>query len=94
MATYVGESKDQLSQRTVEELKNFVAKDAWISLRQYFTGAGNGPEAKVACVVITTLTREQQARNNARQLDLMERRFLLEAGKTETAPIQIADKPV
>jgi hypothetical protein len=85
MSTYVGENKQQLSTRSTDELKEMVCRDAWIALRQYFCGAGNGPEAKVSCVVITTLTREFQARNNARSLDLLERRLAIESG----SPIRI-----
>ena len=79
MATYVGESKDTLSHRTLKEVRDQVQKDAWIALRQYFCGAGNGPEAKVACVVISTIAREKQSENNARQLTLLEKRFSIEA---------------
>lgn len=81
MATYVGESKQELSARETTDIKKVVEKDSWIALRQYFSGAGNGPEAKVACVVIGTLAREQQARNNERQLDILERRLALGSGE-------------
>ncbi len=83
MSSYVGENKIELSEQSTETIKEKVTKDAWIALRQYFGGAGNGPEAKVACVVIGTLAREAAARNSARQLDLLERRFDLEAPKSE-----------
>jgi hypothetical protein len=75
MGTYVGESKDQMSKKTLGVIREQVRKDAWIALRQYFCGAGNGPEAKVACIVISTLAREHQANNNSRQLDILEKRL-------------------
>lgn len=84
MPHYIGESKEQLAKKEVGELKQAVQKDAWISLKQYFDGAGNGPEAKIACVVVGTLAREEQAKNNARQLDLLERRFMLDAPQNKT----------
>ena len=82
MSTHVGETKEQLSQKTLLTLKGEVQKDSWIALRQYFSGAGNGPEARVACVVLSTLAREKQSENNARQLTLLEKRFSIEAGRT------------
>jgi len=81
MATYVGETKEQLSHKNTPTIKQEVEKDSWIALRQYFCGAGNGPEAKIACIVIGTLAREHQARNSERQLDIIERRLALESGK-------------
>ena len=81
MSAYVGESKEQLAQKSTAVIKQEVEKDSWIALRQYFCGAGNGPEAKIACVVLSTLAREQQAANNKRQLDLVERRISLEVPK-------------
>ena len=75
---YIGKSKEQLQKSELVDLKKDVAKDAWISLKQYFDGRGNGPEAKVACVVIGTLAREEQAKNNSRQLDLLERRLAVD----------------
>lgn len=75
MAVAVDETKELLAEYTTDALKTKVEKDAWIALRQYFRGTGNGPEAKVACVVLGTLARERQAKNNARQLTLLERRF-------------------
>lgn len=74
--SYVGKSKEQLSKQDLESLKLDVAKDSWVSLKQYFDGRGNGQEAKVACVIIGTLAREEQAKNNARQLDILEKRLL------------------
>lgn len=88
MATYVGKTKENLSLQPVETIKADVTKDAWIALRQYFCNAHNGAEAKVACVVISTLAREFQARNNSRQLDILERRLQLEVGGTARPPTQ------
>ena len=41
-------TKEQLEKFNVEELKKGVEKDAWIALKQYFDGKGNGTEAKTA----------------------------------------------
>ena len=71
----VYESKDQLSKKPLHQLKDMVNKDAWIALSQYFNKKGNGSEAKVACVVIGTIAREMQSQNNARQLDIIEKRL-------------------
>lgn len=73
---FIGKSREQLQKENVTNIKSQVEKDAWISIKRYFDGAGNGPEAKVAAVVITTLAREQQAKNNSRQLDIIELRLL------------------
>jgi hypothetical protein len=81
MAIYIGESKEQLAKKDLKDLRTAVQKDAWISLKQFFDGAGNGAEAKVACVVIGTLAREEQAKNNARQLDILEKRLMLDSPK-------------
>ncbi len=79
---YVKSSKPELRRVEVGVLKKEVEKESWISLRQYFHGSGNGPEAKIACVVVTTLAREKQAENNKRQLDLVFQRMgLLEDKK-------------
>lgn len=74
--SFVGQSKEQLQKLSLKDIKEKTSHDAWIALKQYFDGKGNGPEAKVACVVIGTLAREEQAKNNARQLDLLEKRLL------------------
>lgn len=78
MSKKLDSSKTDLAKFHTSELKDQVEKEAWIALRRFFDGCGNGQEARVACVVIATLTREQQAKNNARQLALLERRFLLD----------------
>ena len=70
-------SKDQLEKLPLDKLKLETAKNAWVALKYYFDGGGNGSEAKVACVVIGTLAKEEQSRNNARSLDLIEKRLLL-----------------
>lgn len=80
MTTYVGETREELTKRSFENIKADVAKDAWIALRQYFCGNGNGIEARIACVVIGAIAREMQARNNSRQLDLVERKLQLDTG--------------
>jgi hypothetical protein len=72
---FIGKSKEQLKQVGLPEVKKEVEQDAWIALKQYFDGKGNGPEAKVACIVIGTLAREEQSKNNARQLDIIEARM-------------------
>jgi hypothetical protein len=81
---HVQKSKAELGLETTDTLKALVEKDAWVSLKQYFSGKANGPEARVACVVISTLARERAAVNNARQLALLEKRFLLEAPRPES----------
>ena len=53
------------------EVKSLVSKDAWISLKQYFDGRGNGSEAKVACVVIGAIAKEEQTKSHNRQIDLV-----------------------
>ena len=68
-------SKEELSEQTLAELKEETAKDAWIELKQYFDGRGNAPAAKIACIVIGALAREEQAKNNSRQLDILEKRL-------------------
>jgi hypothetical protein len=73
---YIGKNKEQLMKQDLSTIKGDVGKQAWVSLEQYFDGKGNGPEAKVACVVIGTLAREEQSKNNSRQLDLLEKRLL------------------
>jgi hypothetical protein len=84
MGGYMGKSKEQLLKMGAHELKQAVGVDAWVSLKQYFDGKGNGPEAKVACVVIGTLAREDQSRNNARQLDLLEQRLRINGGSAKS----------
>jgi hypothetical protein len=74
--TVMAKSREQLIEYDIDDLKASVEKDSWITLKQYFDGKGNGPAAKVACVVIGTLAKEQQSKNNARQLDIIERRLL------------------
>ena len=66
----VKRSKEQLQKLSTDNIKIEVEKDCWISLKRYFDGWGNGPEAKIAVVALGTLAKEQQSRNNARQLDL------------------------
>ena len=90
---YLGESKTELAVKTTQDLKRVVEKDAWIALRQYFSGLGNGSEAKVACVIIGTLAREEQAKNNARSLDILEKRLMLDRpqnGKPLEAHLELA----
>ena len=62
---------------TTEKLKQEGEKKAWVALNYYFDGGGNGPEAKVAVVALGTLAKELQSKNNARQLDMVEKRLLL-----------------
>jgi hypothetical protein len=69
--------KGDLREKTMEMLKKETEKEAWIALNQYFHGAGNGAAAKVACVVVGTLAKEEQAKNNRRQLDLIAKRVEL-----------------
>jgi hypothetical protein len=61
--------------KTMVELKGHVSRQAWETLDEYFTKGGNGPKAKIACIVIGTLAREEQAKNNARQIDIIEVRL-------------------
>ncbi len=72
---YVKSSKSELFELETDALKKDVEKKSWIALRQYYDGAGNGAEAKIAVVVIGTLAREMQSTNNRRQLDLVEKRM-------------------
>lgn len=76
MNKHIKENKEVLLKKNIPELKDIVTKDCWVALRQYFDGKGNGPEAKIACVVLSTLAKEQQSKNNARQLDIIERRLI------------------
>lgn len=78
---HVGMSKDELLKLDLIEIKEKVEKDAWISLKEYFDGAGNGAAAKIAVVALRVLATEQQAKNNSRQLDLVEHRLALTDGK-------------
>ena len=73
----VKQSKDQLSEMNVDQLKKEGEKKAWVAINYYFDGGANGPEAKVAVVAIGILAKELQAKNNSRQLDLVEERIKL-----------------
>lgn len=75
--TRVKQSRAQLLQTELSSLKQDAEKQAWAALNQYFDGAGNGPEARIACIVLTALVREHQATNHSRQLSIVERRLLL-----------------
>ena len=55
------------------------------------SGAGNGPEAKIACIVIATLAKDYQSKNKERQLNLLERRLNLESPQQITANKGIVD---
>lgn len=70
------QEKQSLKKMDIEELKNEVVKDAWVSLKQYFDGAGNGSEAKVAVVALGIAVKERQADNNRRAIDLSYKRTL------------------
>ena len=72
----IGSSKREWAKKDVSELKQLVEKDSWIALKQYFDGRGNGTEAKVAVGVLGSIGRFQQAENNRRQLDIVERKLL------------------
>jgi len=72
----IGQSKKEWAKKDVAELKTLVEKDAWIALKQYFDNRGNGTEAKVAVGVLGSIGRFQQAENNKRQLDLVEKKLL------------------
>ena len=61
--------------KELHKSKKLAEKRAWDALVDYFNGKGNGPAAKIAVGVIGTLAREEQSRNNARQLDLIEERI-------------------
>lgn len=66
----VYQTKDSLRKMDVETLRKEVIKDAWVSLKQYFDGAGNGSEAKIAVVALGISVKEQQAENNRKAIDL------------------------
>lgn len=85
MNELIKESRESLLKRDLHELESLVEKDCWVALRQYFEGAKNGPEAKIACVLLATLARKQQAKNNARQLDIIERRMSPQRVEIEAA---------
>ena len=72
----VQEGKVQIRKKETTTIKTEVEKESWVALKHYFNGAGNGPEAKIAVVVLGTLAKEAQSRNNSRQLDIMEQRLL------------------
>lgn len=82
---YLGKSREELRKETLGSLKSTAETEAWASIVQYFFQKGNGPEAKIACVVIATLAREKQAENNSRQLDIIEKRIL-----SQQRPAQIS----
>ena len=69
------DSREKLRKVDVGEIKKQVIKDSWISLRQYFDGAGNGSEAKIAVVALGIAVKEQQAENNQRAVDLAYEKF-------------------
>ena len=71
----IKQSKDQLLKLDTEQLKKEGEKKARVAINYYFDGDGNGPEEKVAVVAIGILAKESQARNNSRQLDLVENRI-------------------
>ena len=78
MKTVVMESREQLLKKPKEELREDIEHECLVALKQYFAGRGNGPQAKVASVVLTTFTRAEQAKNNARSLDLIEAKLRAE----------------
>lgn len=82
----VKENKEQLAKFDLKEIKGRVEKDAWIALKQYFDGKGNGSEAKIAVVIIGTLAKEMQASNNKRQLDIVEKKLELGVGNNRLVP--------
>ncbi len=73
----VKRSKEQLLKMTTDGLKREAEHKCWVALNYYFDGGGNGPEAKVAVVTLGTLAKEAQSKNNARQLDIIEKRLAL-----------------
>lgn len=85
------EITEALKDVKITEVKQQVGRDAWIALKQYFAGANNGTEAKVACVVIGVLAKEEQSKNNARQIDIIERRLL---SRTPYAQVEEKDEEV
>lgn len=74
-------SKSELRRLNIVELKANVEKESYIALQQYFNERGNPAEAKIACGVLSAIYRELQAINNARQLDIIEQRYKIEAPK-------------
>jgi hypothetical protein len=77
MERYVGRSKEQLEAMPLEKLTESVNKHAWVALEQYFGGKGNGPEAKIAVVVIGTVVKQRAIENTTRQLDIITQRLHL-----------------
>lgn len=74
-------TQEAYTQIQTEQLKKEVEKKAWIAFDQHFDGKGNGPEAKIAAVVVTSIGREKQSKNNERSLDLIEEKMKLEKQK-------------
>lgn len=62
--------RSKMRELSIKDIKQMVVKDAWISLKQYFDGNGNGNEAKVAAVALGIVAKEKQAENNKRAVDL------------------------
>ena len=59
----------------LDEIKQQVIRDAWIVLKKYFKGEADGNEAKIAVVTLGIVVKELQAKNNERQLTLLEKRY-------------------
>ena len=73
----VNVTKQEARKQDLGVLKLDVEKEAWAALKAYFNGNGNGSEAKIAVVTLGVLAKEMQAKNNARQMDIIEKRMSL-----------------
>ena len=72
----VYQTKESLKKMDVSKLKEEVAKDSWVTLKQYFDGLTDSTEAKIAVVVLNVLVKEKQAENNMRAINLAYAKFL------------------
>ena len=70
MSYIVKESEEQLKAKGLEQLKSDAELQSWIKINRYFQGAGNGPEAKIAVVVIGNIIKERAIKNTTRLLDM------------------------
>lgn len=74
------DSRKAILKQGLGTIKANVELNAWASLEDYFGGAGNGTEAKIAVVTLGIMAKELQAKNNSRQLDLIELKMGLHVG--------------
>ena len=83
---YVLSTKSELTAIRIDKLEETVKKGCYVALRQYFDGAGNGPEAKVAYITLGVMARETQSANGSRALDLLEKKYNAQRKLLPTQP--------